>query len=287
MSKKCWRKLIVLSALASLMSVAHYAEAQWGTNTTPCPTHCGPASPWWGYVQTGWNRWPGATYPDMLKAPGAAGEGVPVPSVDLPRPNKESEIRSTPSSDNKAPESAPSSSETPTESSSEPTPAKPFSAPKPMDMPSVKDAPAHRRRRKNRFSRRLRRRRVLQIFLRRRALWSPHRLRLQPITVRVYNQKRGCVLCRQNSMQPAQAAMIGPIHANRKPIILQLKQLKPIRLQFLRPNHYGLSLMWTTFRARCLANSPLHPRPRAKAFHTRLPRLAKRQLRQEIRCDWK
>jgi hypothetical protein len=141
MSKKCWRKLIVLSALVSLISVAHYAEAQWGTNTTPCPTHCGPASPWWGYVQTRWNRWPGATYPDMQKVPGVAGEGVPVPSVDLPRPNKESEIRSTPSSDYKAPESTPNTSEAPTESSSEPTPAKPFSAPKPMDMPSVKDAP--------------------------------------------------------------------------------------------------------------------------------------------------
>ncbi len=142
MSKKCWRKLIVLSALASLMSVAQYAGAQWGTNTTPCPTHCGPASPWWGYVQTRWNRWPGATYPDMLKAPGTTSEGIPAPSVDLPRPSKESEIRSAPSSDNtKAPEPAPSTSETQADSSTEPTPAKPFSPPKPMDMPSVKEAP--------------------------------------------------------------------------------------------------------------------------------------------------
>jgi hypothetical protein len=142
MSKQNGRKLIVLGVLAGLMSGAQYAGAQWGTNAPPCPSHCAPASPWWGYVQTRWTRWPGATYPDMLKAPGTAGEGIPGPSVDLPQPNKESEIRSAPSSDNtKAPEPAPNASETQTDSSTEPTPAKPFSPPKPMDMPSVKEAP--------------------------------------------------------------------------------------------------------------------------------------------------
>src|SRR5437868_13911262 len=92
-----WRNVFLMGTWAGVLALTGPALAQpFGTNTSPCPTHCSPASPWWGYVQTHWTRWPGATYPDMQKVPGGAGEGIPVPGVDVPIPARESEIRSAP-----------------------------------------------------------------------------------------------------------------------------------------------------------------------------------------------
>jgi hypothetical protein len=140
--KNAWRNIIVLCACGGLLALASHASAQFGTNAPPCPSHCTPASPWWGYVQTHWTRWPGATYPDMLKAPGTSGEEIPVPGVDLPNPSKESEIRSVPTTGNtKSPVTGPGTQEAPGETPTEPTPAKPFSEPKQNELPSVKEAP--------------------------------------------------------------------------------------------------------------------------------------------------
>jgi hypothetical protein len=131
------QNVFLMGTWAGVLALAGPALAQFGTNTSPCPTHCSPASPWWGYVQTHWTRWPGATYPDMQKAPGGAGEGIPVPGVDVPNPSRESEIRSAPTATPKPATTAPN-----TELPTEPTPAdQPMSDSKSNDMPAVKEAP--------------------------------------------------------------------------------------------------------------------------------------------------
>src|SRR5579871_2146551 len=88
-------KFTIVAASGLLAACANNASAQWGTNAPPCPSHCCP-SPWWGYVQTRWNRWPGAMYPDMVK-PSATGttDEIPAPGIELPTPKKETDLRST------------------------------------------------------------------------------------------------------------------------------------------------------------------------------------------------
>jgi hypothetical protein len=156
--KHARRELLMLGILGISISQVAIASAQmFGTNAPPCPSHCAP-SPWWGYVQTRWTRWPGATYPDMIKAPGTTnGEEISAPGVELPKPGKETEIRSVlPSGNNNKSSSAAPATE-PAQSTTEPmtttptpefqpspetTPnANPTLDNKPSDMPPLKQAP--------------------------------------------------------------------------------------------------------------------------------------------------
>jgi hypothetical protein len=135
-------KLFAIGMCGGILISADYASAQnFGTNTTPCPTHCGPASPWWGYVQTRWTRWPGATYPDMVKAPGTGNEDIPAPNVDLPTPSKESDLRTIPTTpNNKSQEPSPATEATPSDLPAEPSPAQPPET-RQTEMPAIQDAP--------------------------------------------------------------------------------------------------------------------------------------------------
>jgi hypothetical protein len=147
MSKKyAWRELAVVGVLGISTALVGKAAELFGTNTTPCPPHCTPASPWWGYVQTHWTRWPGAVYPDMTKAPGTnVGNEIPAPSVELPKPSKETDIRTTPPTSNNKSDTGSTTQQMSQESTSEPTPAKPTEAQPLPTLPApanAKPAPA-------------------------------------------------------------------------------------------------------------------------------------------------
>jgi hypothetical protein len=139
------RKIAVIFAWSlSAAAVASAAEL-FGTNTSPCPSHCTPASPWWGYVQTHWTRWPGALYPDMVQAPATTGEGISAPGIELPNPRKETDIRTVPSTtNNKSTEAGAATEPTPAEPATEPTPAQPMpgTQPTPEVEPSPSNEPA-------------------------------------------------------------------------------------------------------------------------------------------------
>jgi len=88
------RKVVIFLACALLLAVAGHAFGQFGTNAPVCSNgHCAPGCPW-GWTKPRWNLWPGAVYPDMIKAqPRAAGE-IPPTQIELPNPANEAEIQS-------------------------------------------------------------------------------------------------------------------------------------------------------------------------------------------------
>ena len=145
MSKKSTSFMpFILGAWCLLCVAGRYAVAQWGTNAPPCPSHCSPASPWWGYTQTKWNRWPGAVYPDMIKPAGqTSGEEIPPAQIDLPIPNKESEIKgvSPTRETGKSPMPQTMPEENTNDSTGQPRPFAPSLEEKSDQIPPAKEAP--------------------------------------------------------------------------------------------------------------------------------------------------
>jgi hypothetical protein len=81
-------------AASCLLFATHELKAQfgWGNNAAPSNGPCVPAREFWGYYKTCWHRWPCGDYPQGMPTQGGPAN-VGTPSVDLPDPRNEAEIR--------------------------------------------------------------------------------------------------------------------------------------------------------------------------------------------------